>query len=66
MSDRLIALYKLPGVRPMSVREKWHQRFSKCVLKVTGPEATHTYKDKQIYAGVKAGINGSVHRVQYV
>ena len=36
------------------------------MLKVTGPEATHTRKDDQICAILKAGIDGAVYRVQYI
>ena len=38
--------------------------FSKIVLTVTGPEATMVCQDDQLCAGLKAGINGAVHKVQ--
>ena len=66
MSDRLIALDKLPGVRPVGVRETWRRIFEKCVLKVTGYEATHTCRDDQLCTGSKAGIDGAVHGVIYI
>ena len=34
------------------------------MLKVTGPEYTSTGQDDQICAGLKAGIDSTVHRVQ--
>ena len=58
MSGRLIALDKQPGIRLVGVGETCHRIFSKCVLKVTGPEANHACKDYQIWAGLKAGIDG--------
>ena len=66
MSVCLIALDKLPGVRPVGVGETWRQLFAKCVLKVTGPEDTHTCKDDQLCAVLKVGINGTVHGVQSI
>ena len=38
---RLIALDKIPGLRPMRVGETWRRIFAKCVLKVTVSEETH-------------------------
>ena len=29
-----------------------------------GPEATMAYQDDQLCAGLKAGIDGAIHRVQ--
>ena len=66
MSVCLIALDKLPIVRPVGIRETWIQSFAKCVLKVTGPEAGHASKDDHICEGLKAGINGEVHEGQYI
>ena len=66
MSGRLIALDKKLGVCPVCVGETWRQIFAKCVIKVTWPEANHACKDGQICAGLKVGIDGAVHRVQYV
>ena len=48
MSGCLIALDNLTGVRLVSFGETWHQRFEKCILKVTGSEATHACKNDHI------------------
>ena len=66
ISERLILLDKLPGVRPVGIEETWRRLFTKCVLKVTVTEATHAYKDYQICVRLKAGIYGAVHLFQYI
>ena len=38
--------------------------FCKCVLRVTGPEATNACQDDQSCDGLKASIDGSIHGVQ--
>ena len=64
MLGRLIALDKHPGVPPVEVEEMWPRLFSKILLKVTGPEATMAFQDDNIFAVIKAGIEGVIHRVQ--
>ena len=54
MSGRLIALDKLLGIHLVGVRENWRQLFDKCVMKITGNEDTHTFKDDQLCAGLKS------------
>ena len=66
MSGRLIASDKQTGVRPVGVGEKWRSLFTNIVIKVTGPEATMACQDDQRRAGLKAGIDGVVHRVQSI
>ena len=66
ISGCLIALDKQPGVHPVGVRETWRQIFDKIVLKLTGPESIMVCKDDQLYAALKAGINGAVHWVQAI
>ena len=66
MSGRLIVLYKQPGVCLFRVGETWRRLFSKCVLRATVPESTNACQDDQLYAGLKAGIDGTVHGVQEI
>ena len=66
MYGHLIALDKLPRLRPVGVVETWCQLFAKFVLKVTGPEATHGCKDGHLCVLFKVVINGSLHGVQYI
>ena len=66
MSGHLIALDKQPGVCLVGVGENWRHLFAKCVLKVTGPEGTSVCQEYQLYYGLNAGIDGSVHEVQAI
>ena len=66
MSSRLLALDKIPGVRPVGVGEMWRQIFATFVLKVTGYRSTHACKDNQLCAGFKSGIGGAVNGAQYI
>ena len=66
MPSQLIALDKLTRVSRVGIRETWRQRFAKCVLKVTLPEATHVCKDENICAVLKAGIYWKVQRFQSI
>ena len=66
MSSRQTVLDKIPGLNPVGVGETWLRLFDKCILKVTGSEATHSYKDDHLCAGLKVVIDGAVPRVQYI
>ena len=66
MSVHLIAMYELPGVCPMGVGEMWHRLFAKCILKVTGSEATRACKDDQLCVVLKAVVNMAVEGVQSI
>ena len=66
MSGHLIALNKLPRVRPVGVREMWCCIFAKFVLKVTVSDTTHVCRDDHLCAVLKEGIDGAVHRVQSI
>ena len=50
----------------MGARETWDQLCEKCVPKVTGSEANHARKDNKLCAGLKEGIDGAVHGVQFI
>ena len=64
MSNRLIALDKCPGVRPVGVGEVWRRLFAKCVIKVAGGQAKDACGTSQLCAGLEAGIEGAVHAVK--
>ena len=64
MSGCLIALYKQPGVRPVGVGEMWWHIFVKIVLNIAGLEETMSCQYDQLCAGIKVGIDGTIHGVQ--
>ena len=66
MYGRPILLDKHPGVCPVGVGESWRRFFSKCVLRVTGPEATNMCQGCQLCAEIKAIIGGTVNGLQAI
>ena len=66
MSVCLIALDKLPAVHPVLVGETCRRVFKKCVLEVTGPEATNAFQDDQLCDRIKVVIDGAVHGIQAI
>ena len=58
ISGRLVALEKQYGVRPVGVGQ--------IVIKVIRPEATMTCQDEQLYAVLRAVIDGMFHGIQYI
>lgn len=61
LSNRLIALDKNPGVRPIGIGQIWRRLFAKCVLLVTMPAATLAANNDQLCVGLKAGCEGAIH-----
>ena len=51
-------------MQPVGVRETWRSLFEKCVLKVTGSEATNACQNDPLCSGLKAEIGGAVHKVR--
>ena len=64
MYGRLIVLEKRPGICPIGFGETWRRLFAKCVIMVTGPEATNVCQGDQLCSGLKAIIDRAVHIVQ--
>ena len=64
MSGRLIALDKHPGIQPVKLGEMWWHIFAKIVLKIAGLEETMSCQYDQLCAGIKVGIDGTIHGVQ--
>jgi hypothetical protein len=65
-ADRLIALEKNPGVRPVGIGETWSRLFSKTVLLLTLDEPKAACGADQLCSGLKAGIEGAIHASQVV
>ena len=61
MANRLVALDKCPGVRPVGIGEIWRRLFAKTVLILAGEEAKEECGDEQLCAGLEAGIEGGIH-----
>ena len=66
MSSGLVVLDKYPGIFQVGLGETWRRLFSKCVLRFTVPESTSACQDYKVCPGIKAVIDGAVHRVQYI
>ena len=66
MSNRLIALDKCPGVRPIGVGETIRRLMGKCVAEATKIDLENVCGTDQLACGVKAGIEGAVHAMSSV
>ena len=59
MSDRLIALDKCPGVRPIGIGECLRRIMCKCMAEATKKNLEETCGSQQLACGVKVGIEGA-------
>jgi hypothetical protein len=64
MSNRLVALDKMPGTRPVGIGEVYCRLWAQCLLKVIGHQATTACGNVNLCAGLPAGIEGAVHAIQ--
>ena len=64
MSNRLVALDKCPGVRPIGIGQIWRRAITKCFLSVASPAATEACGTQQLCCGLSAGIEGAIHAAQ--
>ena len=64
LSCRLIALNKLPGVRPIGVGETCRRIIGKAVLSVLGRDVLETVGSAQLCAGQKGGCEAAVHALR--
>ena len=62
----MIFLDKHYVVYPVGVGEIWRRLLSKCLLRVTRPEATNACQNDQLCDRLKAGIDCTVHEVRYI
>ena len=61
MSGRLIALDKIPGIKPVGIGETWRRLLEKCLLRVTGKEAKAACRMEQLTGGGRSGKLGAIH-----
>ena len=66
MYGRIINLEIPHGVHPFGLGENYRYLFDNILIRVTGPEATSVCQYDQLCAGLKAGIDGVLHRVQAI
>ncbi|KAI2493136.1 hypothetical protein MHU86_21397 [Fragilaria crotonensis] len=66
MANRLVALDKQPGTRPVGIGEVYRRLWAKCLLKAIGSQATAACGNYNLCAGLQAGIEGAVHAVRDV
>ena len=63
LQGRLVALDKMPGVRPINIKDLWSRLIAKCVIKVTKVEAQLACKTDQLCGGIEAGIEGGIRHM---
>ena len=61
MSNRLVALDKCPGVRPIGVGQIWRRAIAKCVIAVVSDAAADACGTDQLCAGLSCGSEAAVH-----
>ena len=66
MANRLVALDKQPGTRPVGIGEIYRRLWAKCLLKAIGSQATAACGNYNLCAGLQAGIEGAIHAIRSV
>ena len=64
MACRLVALDKEPGTRPVGIGEIFRRLLAKAIVLTAGSHATTACGNRNLCAGLPAGIEGAVHAVR--
>ena len=64
VANRLVALDKCPGVRPVGIGEILRRLCAKCLLQACGDDVTDICGKDQLCSGLRAGIKGGIHVMQ--
>ena len=64
MVCRLIALDKMPCIRPVGIGDSWRRLLAKCLLRVTGEEAKIACGSSQLCRGIHAGIEAGSYAMR--
>ena len=57
----LVALDKIPGVRPVGIGETLRRSLAKLVMRAAGDQAKTACGNLQLCAGLEAGTEGATH-----
>ena len=66
LANRLIALHKFPGTRPIGIGETARRIIGKAIMKVIGAEVREAAGTTQMCAGQEAGIEAVIHAMTKV
>ena len=64
MEERLVALNKRPGIRPVGIREVCLLLSANLVLRYGGSQAKEACRTVDLCAGLEAGIEGAIHALK--
>ena len=60
---RLVALDKMPGVRPVGIRETLRRALAKLVMRAAGYQEKMACGNLQLRVGIEADVEGETHAV---
>ena len=64
LASRLLAVNKMPGIRPLGCGEIWHHLFAKVLLMVAMLEAEIECGTNQLWGGLRLGIEGGIQAMK--